>query len=220
MKNKLISFFIALFLMSAAAASQNINYTYDGAGNRVSRTQTQSGPFTPAWGAERSAVNSGSIGNLVYATPGNYALDESRPVGNIPYTFNVNSNGSSAFTIPLSLLQGQAGMTPELNIVYNSLTGEGILGYGMNLSCISSITRCGKRNFYDGSNSAVLPLIPNGYFFELDGLRLIKDPKTSLYLKEVDDFSRIENHYSALGDLCQYFEVRQKDGTRLFYGDI
>ena len=218
MKNKLISFFIALFLMSAAA-SQNINYTYDGAGNRVSRTQTQSGPFTPAWGAERSAVNSGSIGNLVYATPDNYALDESRSVGNIPYTFNVNSNGSSAFTIPLSLPQGQAGMTPELNIVYNSLAGEGILGYGMNLSCISSITRCGKRNFYDGSNSAVLPLIPNGYFFELDGLRLIKDPKTSLYLKEVDDFSRIENHYSALGDLCQYFEVRQKDGTRLFYGD-
>lgn len=75
----------------------------------------------------------------MYATSGNYALDESRPVGNISYTFNVNSNGSSAFTIPLSLPQGQAGMTPELNITYNSLAGEGVLGYGMNLSCISSI---------------------------------------------------------------------------------
>ena len=75
-------------------------------------------------------MNSGSIGNLVYATSGNYALDESRPVGNISYTFNVNSNGSSAFTIPLSLPQGQAGMTPELNITYNSLAGEGVLGMG------------------------------------------------------------------------------------------
>ena len=130
MKTKLISIFIVLFLMSAAAASQNINYTYDGAGNRVSRTQTKSVSFTRALGAECSAVNSGSIGNLVYATSGNYALDESRPVGTISYTFNVNSNGSSAFTIPLSLPQGQAGMTPELNITYNSLAGEGVLGMG------------------------------------------------------------------------------------------
>ena len=215
MKTKLISIFIVLFLMSAAAASQNINYTYDGAGNRVSRTQTKSVSFTRALGAECSAVNSGSIGNLVYATSGNYALDESRPVGNISYTFNVNSNGSSAFTIPLSLPQGQAGMTPELNITYNSLAGEGVLGYGMNLSCISSITRCGKRSFYDGSNGAV-SLAES--VFELDGMRLIKDDSTDDYLKEVDDFSRITLHGGASGN-PQYFVVQQKNGDQLYYGN-
>lgn len=215
MKNKLISIFIALFMMSAAAASQNINYTYDDAGNRVFRMQTKSSSFTRALDAERSAVNSGSIGNLVYATSGNYALDESRPVGNIPYTFKVNSNGSSAFVIPLSLPQGQAGMTPELNIVYNSLAGEGILGYGMNLSCISSITRCGKRSFYDGSNSGVSFA---DALFELDGLRLIKNGSTSNYLKEVDDFSRITLHGGTAGN-PQYFAVQQKDGTKFYYGN-
>ena len=215
MKNKLISIFIALFMMSAAAASQNINYTYDDAGNRVFRMQTKSSSFTRALDAERSAVNSGSIGNLVYATSGNYALDESRPVGSIPYTFKVNSNGSSAFAIPLSLPQGQAGMTPELNIVYNSLAGEGILGYGMNLSCISSITRCGKRSFYDGSNSGVSFA---DALFELDGLRLIKNGSTSNYLKEVDDFSRITLHGGTTGN-PQYFVVQQKNGGRLYYGD-
>lgn len=215
MKNKLIFIFIALFMMSAAAASQNINYTYDDAGNRVFRMQTKSSSFTRALDAERSAVNSGSIGNLVYATSGNYALDESRPVGNIPYTFKVNSNGSSAFTIPLSLPQGQAGMTPELNIVYNSLAGEDILGYGMNLSCISSITRYGKRNFYDGSNSGVSF---DDALFELDGLRLIKNGNTSNYLKEVDDFSRITLHGGTAGN-PQYFVVQQKDGTKFYYGN-
>lgn len=215
MKNKLIFIFIALFMMSAAAASQNINYTYDDAGNRVFRMQTKSSSFTRALDAERSAVNSGSIGNLVYATSGNYALDESRPVGNIPYTFKVNSNGSSAFTIPLSLPQGQAGMTPELNIVYNSLAGEGILGYGMNLSCISSITRYGKRNFYDGSNSGVSF---DDALFELDGLRLIKNGSTSNYLKEVDDFSRITLHGGTAGN-PQSFVVQQKDGTKFYYGN-
>lgn len=219
MKNKLIFLFIALFLMSATAASQHINYAYDGAGNRVSRTQANSGPVSRALGGERSAATADEIGNLVYATPGDYVLDKSLPVGNIPYTFEVNPNGSSAFTIPLSLPQGQAGMTPELNIVYNSLAGEGILGYGMNLSCISSITRCGKRRFYDGVNEAISPLASGKEAFELDGMRLIKESGTSLLLKEVDDFSRIKVHHDALGDLYQYFEVRQKDGTKLFYGD-
>ena len=206
---------IALFLMFTTVASQNINYAYDNAGNRILRMQSSLTPIPHTLSGERSTVNSGSIGNLVYTTPGNYALNESLPVGSTPYTFKVNANGSSAFTIPLSLPQGQAGMTPELSITYNSLAGEGILGYGMNLSCTSSITRSGKRSFYDGANSAVS--FTND-LFELDGIRLIKNGSSGNYLKEIDDFSRITLHNGTTGN-PQYFVVQQKNGGRLYYGD-
>ena len=215
MKNKILLIIIALFLISATAVSQSINYAYDNAGNRTFRMQSSITPIPRTFSGERSAVNSSSIGNLVYTTPGNYALNESLPVGSTPYTFKVNANGSSAFTIPLSLPQGQAGMTPELSIIYNSLAGEGILGYGMNLSCISSITRNGKRSFYDGSNSAVS--FTNA-IFELDGIRLIKNGSSNNYLKEIDDFSRITLHNGTTGN-PQYFVVQQKNGGRLYYGD-
>lgn len=206
---------IALFLMFTTVASQNINYAYDNAGNRILRMQSSLTPIPHTLSGERSTVNFGSIGNLIYTTPGNYALNESLPVGSTPYTFKVNANGSSAFTIPLSLPQGQAGMTPELSITYNSLAGEGILGYGMNLSCTSSITRSGKRSFYDGSNSAVS--FTND-LFELDGIRLIKNGSSGNYLKEIDDFSRITLHNGTTGN-PQYFVVQQKNGGRLYYGD-
>ena len=215
MKNKILLIIIALFLISATAVSQSINYAYDNAGNRTFRMQSSITPIPRTFSGERSAVNSSSIGNLVYTTPGNYALNESLPVGSTPYTFKVNANGSSAFTIPLSLPQGQAGMTPELSITYNSLAGEGVLGYGMNLSCISSITRNGKRSFYDGSNSAVS--FTNA-IFELDGIRLIKNGSSNNYLKEIDDFSRITLHNGTTGN-PQYFVVQQKNGGRLYYGD-
>lgn len=143
-------------------------------------------PFIYSCFIERPFVNSGSIGNLVYATSGNYALDESRPVGNISYIFKVNTNGSSVFTIPLSLPQGQVEMTPELNIVYNSLAGEGVLGYGMKLSCISSITsitRCGKRSSYDGSNVTFVFVIQ--YFYIKKYFNRVLFPRKNVFLEDL-----------------------------------
>lgn len=85
----------------------------------------------------------------------------------------------------------------------------------MNLSCISSITRCGKRSFYDTTNEAVALTGNNAY--ELDGARLVKQAG-STFLKETDDYSRIQA-YGTAGSSPSYFRVVQKDGTRLYYGD-
>lgn len=222
MKNKLLYILIALFLLSSTATSQSIQYSYDNAGNRTSRLQTltdfqsASGPLYRALSVAPFAANANNtIENLVYTSPTSYTLDSKLPVGSIPYTFNVNPNGSSAFSIPLSLPQGQAGLTPEISINYNSQAGEGILGYGMSLSCISSITRCGQRSFYDGANSAVSM---TSALFELDGMRLIKNGSANNYLKEVDDFSRITQHNGSTGN-PEYFLVKKKDGTKLYYGN-
>jgi RHS repeat-associated protein len=71
--------------------------------------------------------------------------------------------------------------------------------------------------FYDTSNS---PLSLSGNdAYQLDGLRLIKESSTSsLFLKEIDDFSRI-SIYGTAGTSPLYFKVQQKDGTKLYYGN-
>lgn len=217
MKNKLLYIIIALLMMSSSTTSQNIQFMHDKAGNRTSRLQAMSRlPSASRLQSAPSAAGTGSaIQNLVYSNAYTYTLNANLPVGSIPYTFKVNPNGSSAFSIPLSLPQGQAGLTPNISISYNSLAGEGILGYGMNLSCISSITRCGQRSFYDGANSAVSL---TAALFELDGMRLIKNGSANNYLKEVDDFSRITPCNGSTGS-PEYFVVNKKDGTKLYYGN-
>lgn len=130
MKHRILSTLVLWLLCAATAVSQNVQYTYDGAGNRLARTrQTMTGAgLLSAAPARAAAAASGTIAPLAYIFPVNsFTLDEDRPVGSIPYTFQVNPNGSSEFTIPLTLPQGQAGTTPTISIRYNSLAGEGVL---------------------------------------------------------------------------------------------
>jgi hypothetical protein len=55
---------------------------------------------------------------LTYITPvTNVVMNQNIPIGSIPYSFTVNPNGSSSFSIPLTIPQGQMGMTPEINLI-------------------------------------------------------------------------------------------------------
>ena len=206
---------VLMALCSVLGVGQTLSYTHDATGNRTQRSSAATAAASVSPLAARSvsapaSVAATSMDALTYVgRQTSYSLNRNLPVGNIPYTFQVNPNGSASFSIPLEVPEGQAGMTPDIRINYNSLAGEGVLGQGMNLSCLSSINRSGKRNFYDGVNAAVST---TGDAFELDGLRLIKTSSTVHYMKEVDDFSRIT--YST-----SYFLVQQKDGTKLYYGD-
>lgn len=212
--NKLLCL-VLMALCSVLGVGQTLSYTHDATGNRTQRSSAATAAASVSPMAARSvsapvSVAATDLDALTYVgRQTSYSLNRNLPVGNIPYTFQVNPNGSASFSIPLEVPEGQAGLTPDIRINYNSLAGEGVLGQGMNLSCLSSITRCGKRNFYDGVNGAVST---TGDAFELDGLRLIKTSSTVHYMKEVDDFSRIT--YST-----SYFLVQQKDGTKLYYGD-
>lgn len=64
---------------------------------------------------------------------------------------------------------GNGGIGPNLEIVYNSYSGDGVLGTGINLSCLSSITRSNEESRFNELYSwnkyylDGIPLIANGW---------------------------------------------------------
>ena len=53
----------------------------------------------------------------------------------------VSASGAANYTIPLYLPPGINETVPKIGISYNSQSGVGMLGYGWNLTGLSSITR-------------------------------------------------------------------------------
>jgi len=68
----------------------------------------------------------------------------------------VGADGSFNYTIPIELPEGTAGMAPELALVYNSNSDNGMLGVGWSLAGLPCITRDSTYTIqYDGGDSFV-----------------------------------------------------------------
>lgn len=138
-------------------------------------------------------------------------------VGAIGGNINVSVLGGAVYSIPLDIPQGVNGMQPEIGIVYNSQGGNGLLGYGWNISGISTITRTGSTLFHDGKMTAAN--LSTDDQFMLDGQRLISVGSSGNnyeFKTENDEFSKIiikkENGYYSK---C---EVRLENGNIIKYG--
>jgi hypothetical protein len=77
------------------------------------------------------------------------------PVGVIPGNAGVSALGAATYTIPIEVISGTAGVQPNLNVMFSSVTGFGALGTQCDLGGISVISRVGKNQFLDHSSSAV-----------------------------------------------------------------
>ena len=82
-------------------------------------------------------------------------MDTSMKVGRIEGTVDVSSTGAATYQIPIKVLDGTNKMQPQITVGYNSQSGNGIMGYGWNVSAISFITRTGKNFYFDGTSEAV-----------------------------------------------------------------
>jgi RHS repeat-associated protein len=71
-------------------------------------------------------------------------------VGAIPGQFSVSPSGSANYVIPIEVPAGINGMQPNVSLVYNSQGGNGIAGWGWNLSGIPVISKRGSDLFLDG----------------------------------------------------------------------
>ncbi|MDR2927833.1 MAG: FG-GAP-like repeat-containing protein, partial [Cytophagaceae bacterium] len=145
-------------------------------------------------------------------------LNTSYAVGATAGTADVTPAGAAVYQIPVAIPPGTAGVQPSLSIVYNSQTGNGLLGYGWNLAAISCIARCGKTFYHDGKTDAVR--LDNTDNLMLDGQRLMLVAGTHFtggaeYRTEIETFNVIK--YKTIGSsLC--FEVKNRDGWTLEYG--
>lgn len=146
------------------------------------------------------------------------------PVVPSPGNFSVSSLGGACYTIGIDAPIGQADVQPNISIVYNSQSGNGIVGWGANLSGISVITRGPRTIYADGQAGGISH--DNNDAFYLDGQRLVLREYTngcdsSVYCLENSPFTRLVMHglnSSSQSDV--WFSVYDRNGMNYEYGKL
>ncbi|MEO8237473.1 MAG: RHS repeat-associated core domain-containing protein [Flavobacterium sp.] len=146
----------------------------------------------------------------------------STEVGITEGQLSVSLTGSALYSIPIAVPPGINGVVPQVGLVYNSQGGNGLAGYGWNISGISAITRIPSTKFHDGTIDEVD--FDSLDRFALDGQRLvIKSGTNGIYgangtVYETENFSNIKIT-SLIGTSGQiWFKVEYPDGSIALYG--
>ena len=171
-----------------------------------------------------------------YAEPLDEPIDTELPSGSITAResgantiglttgeLSVSGSGAAVYTVPIAVPQGIGGVAPTLALTYNSQAGNGIAGYGWNITGISKITRVGSTPYHNGQLTGVN--LTETDQFALDGQRLLLKEGThgadgAVY--EIENFSNVK--VVAKGTFGNgifgpsYFEVLYPDGSKAYYG--
>ena len=189
------------------AASSEVEFTA-----RIQDSNPSNPPSSGGGGA--SPVNpstpSGTLGsNLFHDTQGN---------------IEVNGAGQLQFTLPIALPPGVKSVAPQVNLVYTSGSGNGIAGYGWNLSGITSITRTGKTLDRDGKKEGISLTYDDYYSFNGQRLVLVSGEygkDGAIYTTEKHSNVKIKSK-GTLSDKewkgPEYWEVIFEDGSQAWYG--
>jgi len=133
---------------------------------------------------------------------------------------SVSLTGSATYAVPIAVPPGINGIAPQVSLVYDSQGGNGIAGYGWNISGVSSITRIPRTKFHDGVIGGVN--LDSNDRFALDGQRLILKSGThgvagAIY--ETENFSNLK--IEVLNGTTQlYFKVSYPDGSVAVYDAV
>ena len=150
------------------------------------------------------------------------AQNTSLPVGVVPGNADVSDMGAATYNIPIEVVPGTKGVQPNLNVVYNSTGGAGLLGCQWDLAGLSSIARTGQNTFLDLRSSSVS--LDYTDRFALDGNRLVCNDPTqygysgTLYQPEFENFSKTYS-YGTTGNGPDFFKVFRDDGSVAEYGN-
>ena len=155
---------------------------------------------------------------LAFASAAHATTDDTRaktqsdPVIAMPEAAKVQlHSGGIGYTYTIDLPPA-AGITPDLQLSYSSLTGitEYGKGWSLNLSKIERSTRTGPPVYAD-PNSGIDE-------FEIDGSLLLLDPDLAyrFNLEQYDHRRILYVPSSGIG--TDYWEVTNPDGTKLLYG--
>ena len=142
-------------------------------------------------------------------------------VGAIGGVVNISASGGATYTIPIQVAEGIGGIQPNLSLVYNSQSGNGLLGWGWNLSGLSAITRAGQCKFYDDTITAID--FHNDRFL-LDGQRLMVvngkpyGADGTEYKTEIDGMSKIVSYTCDTTNGPASFTVWLPNGNIAYYG--
>lgn len=149
-------------------------------------------------------------------------IDAGRTAGSL----DVSPTGSATYTVPIAVPPGIAGVVPQIALTYNSQAGgNGMAGYGWNISGMSAITRIPATKFHDGFVGCVK--LDSNDRFALNGQRLIL--KSGTYggngaVYETENYSNlrvVSRGVSPYGSNYgpAYFEVYYPEGSMAVYGN-
>lgn len=143
-------------------------------------------------------------------------------VGRTEAAYGVTANGAVAYTIPIRVTEGVAGLTPRLAISYAGPGQRSIVGVGFALSGLSYITPCRKTIVQDLNAAPVTLTSADRYC--LDGARLRLATGTTYgasgttYRTELDQLARVTANAST-GNIPGWFKVETRDGLIYEYGN-
>jgi len=145
--------------------------------------------------------------------------DKDGVVGALPGELNVNDMGAAVYSIPIMMPNGIGNMKPEIAVTYSNQMGNGLLGWGWDLSGLSLIYRVGQTLYHDGNQTSVNFIDDR---FMMDGKRLMLcdgnyGGNGAVYKTEVDEMSRIVSYTESYNGPAR-FVVHKKDGTVWEYG--
>lgn len=148
-------------------------------------------------------------------------------IGETTGTLDVSLTGGATYTIPIKTPLGINGVKPDISLTYNSQSGNGIAGYGWNISGVSVITRIPSTKFHD---NLIDPIdFDNSDRYSLDGQRLILKSGTyggdgAEYQTENYSNLKISSHgsqalYGSSYYGPAYLKVQYPDGSIAHYGN-
>lgn len=141
-------------------------------------------------------------------------------VGSIGGELRVGDDGSSNYSIAISIPPGINGMQPSANLNYSSSAGNGLAGLGWGISLASSISRCNKTD-PDGFITDVVKVLASDDYC-LDGKKLILESGTAgtngAVYKTQENSQITITAIGTSGNGPDYFEITDSEGRKTHYG--
>ncbi|WP_302614399.1 polymorphic toxin type 23 domain-containing protein [uncultured Muribaculum sp.] len=154
---------------------------------------------------------------LIHQAPSPEIIESVYSSGSAMGAYGVSSTGAATYSMTVEAPRHK--FNPNIGISYNSqLNGYGLVGYGTNITGISSITRTGKNLFYDNDYQGITYTDSDNYL--LNGKRLI--PTGAVYDNEVV-YSVEGNPYPVVvrygNGSTAWFAVLDSNGEYYEYGN-
>jgi len=147
----------------------------------------------------------------------------SEEIGITAGQLSVSLGGAANYSLPIAIPPGAGEIQPSIKLSYNSQSGNGIAGYGWEISGVSMITLIPATKFHDGTINGID--LNNANRFALDGERLILKNPSDTYGADgteyqTENFSnlKIVAHGTSSTFGPQYFTIKYPDGSESYYG--
>lgn len=151
-------------------------------------------------------------------------LDSGTVVGSLPAEFSVKPSGSAVYDVPITVAPGSGGVVPNISIAYDSLSSNGIIGMGWQITGSAAVTRCAKNIEQDNGQTGTLTL-SNSDRVCLNGKRLYTTgsywANNKTYRTEDNTSLKIKGKQGAgtYSNQIVSFTEHHTDGSRSIYGN-